>query len=140
MSETTCTCGACVVPLVEIAGPMTTDQARQWAASEGIELRSMWDGRLAVAEPDARAVHQRAVEAAEAARVRNQAKATATVEAAYAGIPRGRRAPDGVPDLSAIDVMVGQDRIAKRLNAADERWQEMAEGGFTFHPISRDEV
>lgn len=54
MNENSCTCPGCLVPVADLVGTLTADEAaEQWPASEGVELRRSWNGRLALAPDDA---------------------------------------------------------------------------------------
>lgn len=125
----------CTVPLAEVLGPgLTTDAAAAWAASEGVELRRSWDGRLALAVDDARAVHAKASAAAEAARLRNEAK-TAALVASLAPVPPGKPVPPELDGVSALDWMKAEE-WDERLDAADDRYRDYTSADDVYYPIN----
>jgi hypothetical protein len=103
----------------------------------GVELRSTWNGRTAIAADDAKVVYERASAAAEAARQRNAVK-TAEIVAAIPPIPAGKPVPPGLDGVSAFDMMKSGERD-ERLAKKDRVWQEMREAGFTYHKLNEEE-
>lgn len=124
------------MPLAELTGPLSSEAAAKWAASEGVELRTMWNGRTAIAADDARAIYDRASAAAETVRQRNAVK-TAEIVAAIPPVFPGKPGPPGLTGVSALEWMKAGERD-ERLEKLDELYQEYAGGGATFHPIKRD--
>lgn len=138
MTENSCTYLGCLVPLLDVLGPITSAEAEKWAASEGVELRRGWDGRLALVADDAAVVYERATAAAEAARKRNEAKTAALAAASYGSIPKGKPIPPELDGVSALEWLKAEE-WDERLDAADERFKDYTSGGITYYPINPEQ-
>ena len=83
---------------------------------------------------DARAVHAKASAAAEAARLRNEAK-TAALVASLAPVPPGKPVPPELDGVSALDWMKAEE-WDERLDAADDRYRDYTSADDVYYPIN----
>lgn len=104
-------------------------------ASEGVELRrsgtAVWLSPL-MTPPSC---SSRATAAAEAARLRNEAKAAALAAASYGSIPKGKPIPPALDGVSALERMKAEE-WDERLDEASARFEDYTSGDITFYPIN----